>query len=644
MSLAERILKAKGHERAVDATLKTDERVLARITDGIYRQPSSALRELISNAYDADASEIVILTDAPRFGCITVRDNGMGFTPEALEVLVEHIGGSAKRTRHGADIGVTSPEDPTTSPGGRTLIGKLGIGIFSVAQFTRHFLIITKTYGARYRTVADVTLGAIHSEQRLLELDQLGEKQIETGRAKIWIEPAQDPDAHGTEIKLVELLPRTRSELASADHWAKIDFEKELGAPVTKEPRYHIGRVFKDRPDEHQLPPHLPWQEADEPRLRFEKLVAAIRDEAADDENNPSLETTFDNYLRMLWTVSLGAPLEYLNGHPFDLTSAGEIQFFSLENKPRGQSHPLKLAIGETPRKALGLISPGLRSDDRFSVFIDGVQLLRPLVYREQQKTSNAIKNPLLFLGKCEADLKNVPEELRGGPLEFEAYLFWTPKVVPKEHQGVLVRIGNASGTLFDPTFMGYQVSEQTRLRQITAEIFVTAGLDGAINIDRESFNTAHFHYQAIVVWLHSAIRQLTNRQKEIGKQLRQDRLNSEAHQTKEELAELAKTKVKDLGVEDPAEVIMLASDEEAKAAPLRRDGKLVLRKSKVIPPSRALRQSKTEDHRQTFIEKKAAAVAQILDAWGLLDGLPFEQQEQLVRDILEVALFGVDA
>ena len=62
-------------------------------------------------------------------------------------------------------------------------------------------------------------------------------------------------------------------------------------------------------------------------------------------------------------------------------------------------------------------------------------------------------------------------------------------KIVPKETAGVLIRIRGASGTLFDPTFLNYQVSEQTRLRQITVEIFVREGLDSAINIDRESFS-----------------------------------------------------------------------------------------------------------------------------------------------------------
>ncbi|MEZ6088803.1 MAG: hypothetical protein R3C05_12415 [Pirellulaceae bacterium] len=50
----------------VDIPLKTSQKILARITDGIYRQPASALRELISNAYDADATHMTIKTDALR--------------------------------------------------------------------------------------------------------------------------------------------------------------------------------------------------------------------------------------------------------------------------------------------------------------------------------------------------------------------------------------------------------------------------------------------------------------------------------------------------------------------------------------------------------------------------------------------------
>src|ERR1035437_5474686 len=212
-SLSTQIRQSDATRKVVETSLATDQRVLARITDGIYRQPSSALRELISNAYDADAAEVIILTDAPRFSQISVRDDGVGLSPEVLEHMIKHIGGSAKRTTEGKGLGVTNQVDENRSPGGRQLIGKMGIGLFSVAQFTRHFLIITKTKGDTHRTIADITLGPVAGGQPLLDLDSTGHREIETGHARIWREHADDLDSQGTEIKLLELLPRTRAEL-----------------------------------------------------------------------------------------------------------------------------------------------------------------------------------------------------------------------------------------------------------------------------------------------------------------------------------------------------------------------------------------------------------------------------------------------
>lgn len=151
--LADRIRQSRDPKVVVQTTLKTDERVIARVTDGIYRQPGSALRELISNAYDADATRVVIKTDAPRFERILVEDDGHGMEPEALAHLLQHIGGSAKRSHDGPGLGITAKDDPMRSPGGRRLIGKIGIGLFSVSQLTHTFQIITKVKDDDYRTV-----------------------------------------------------------------------------------------------------------------------------------------------------------------------------------------------------------------------------------------------------------------------------------------------------------------------------------------------------------------------------------------------------------------------------------------------------------------------------------------------------------
>jgi len=622
----------------VEGNLETDELVLARITEGIYRQPSSALRELVSNAYDADATEVVILTDAPRFGQITVRDNGRGLSPEVVTQLVKHIGGSAKRSEKGKELGVTSPTNVNRSEGGRQLIGKLGIGLFSVAQFTRHFLIITKTEGDGFRTVADITLGKREEQQVVLPLEGEGERKYETGHYRIWREPTTDEKAHGTEIKLLDLLPRTRDELASDDVWTRQDYQKEdPDAEKTEPPEVHIGRMDK-KTNSLSIPPALPWDDADGPRTRFEKLMQKLRSLTSERES-VDFRKACDNYLWSLWTLALSAPLPYLGGHPFDLSNDDEVLFFEIENRLKGQAHLIEIPKGKSPRKLLKFKSPNGATAGRFEVFMDGVQLFRPILYRDLPRTESAVKNPLLFIGQHREKFDGKPRELTGGPLAFEAYLFWAPRIIPKQHQGVILRVGNASGALFDAEFMGYETSELTRKSQVTAEIFVSEGLDDAINLDRESFNYAHPHYQFLTKWLHSAFRQFSNRHKELGKQQRTTQRRRDAAQTQEKVGVKVQAALKSRGIEDVPQVELLEPARKAEAAKLRREGKIVLHRTAVVPPSTQTRHTELETNRLKLAEKKAVGIAQLLHGMGLLDSLSYAEQEKLIRDILEIVL-----
>ena len=157
-------------------TLATSDRIIARVTDGIYREPWAAFRELVANAYDADASYVVIETGQPDFSRITVRDDGIGMSPKTLAYILTNIGGSTKRTAAGADFSTVDPNAPDVSPGGRPLIGKIGIGMFAVAQLTQHFQIITKAPGERHRLSA--TVRASHSRR--------GRTPEKGGRLRSW--------------------------------------------------------------------------------------------------------------------------------------------------------------------------------------------------------------------------------------------------------------------------------------------------------------------------------------------------------------------------------------------------------------------------------------------------------------------------
>jgi len=628
-------IEASSGSEPVETTLKTDDRVLARITDGIYRQPGSAIRELISNAYDADATRVVIKTDRPRFERVTIEDNGQGMSAATLARLIRHIGGSAKRSVQGAELGITSAADPLFSPGGRRLIGRIGIGLFSVAQLTHRFQIITKTAGDSFRTVATVALRQ-YAEDVALEADTEGE--YEAGLVNIWREPAADEATHGTTIVLTDIKHQTRDTLQSRDLWAAIDADDALAPEESRNlepPDYHIGRVDRDNSNVLRQTQarydSVPWSEDDSPAEAFARLVGAVWDEVDGGVPNPKLDQIFDYYLRMVWQLSLAVPCAYVAGHPFDIAFNRSIQAYQLPRSASGTTTPVTLTGEQTLRKSLDLHPVTTEASD-FEVLIDDLRLMRPLLFTNLPTTSNAVKTPMLFVGRCREEFPGVPRELSGGPLEFQAYLLWAPKIAPTEHQGVLIRIHGSSGTLFDPSFLRYQVSEQTRLRQITCEVFVTTGLEGALNIDRESFNYAHPHVVFLTKWLHLALRRVATTQKKVAADIRSSAREEASEQAEEHLDSIVANTWREA-----------TGDEGQRPPPVTFDpgegdgttkGGYRYRRSAVF--GTRSRRSPTDKHGRT-VERKLRAILQILAAYEFLDNLPDAEQERLASRIREV-------
>ena len=635
---ADKINKAPENE-VIEGKLSTSERVLMRVTDGIYRQPSSALRELISNAYDADATTVEIQTDPPRFDRIIVRDNGNGLTSEALSYLIHNIGGSSKRTSSGAELGVCAQLDKMRSPNGRKLIGKIGIGLFSVSQLTKEFQIITKTKGADHRTIADVNLQT-YSEDATTEPDQ----EFTTGTVKIWKVPATDLDSHGTEVILRNLLPKTKDDLTSKEMWLRSDpkttegMEDIVSVPF-KPPAFHVGCIHDTISNEIDKEPKLPWDTSDKPEERFQKLVQAMYDLRGQETRNPSIYDHMDYYLRMLWILSLSAPVDYVDGHPFDIQKEEGLRIFGLGNNRKDQSTELNLEAKMTIRNQLGLISPERGNATDFRVIIDGVQLFRPIIFRKLPKTLERVPYSLLFVGKASPDLSAYPIEVRGGDLEFEAYFFWNHVVVPKEHAGILIRINDSNGVLFDKTFMDYPVSEQRRKDQVTAEIFVTKGLDAALNIDRESFNFSHPHYQYLRHWVHNAFRQLANQHKKIGKDIRENTSTNNAQQELEALEQNTEKSVRALiPDEDTPLPVVEFTDDQKMQSERRKAGILSFQKATVFDAvPEAQRRSQSTKQEKAKFEAKIKSLAQILDAYGVFESMPYEKQQNLLRDIVAI-------
>ncbi|MHA4870214.1 ATP-binding protein [Duganella sp. PWIR1] len=644
--LSAKIIDARESGNSVETVLKTDDRVIARVTDGIYRQPGSALRELISNAYDADASKIYIDTDAPRFSSIKITDDGVGMSPEVLARLLEHIGGSSKRTMEGSENGVTSSVDPTISKNkNRKLIGKIGIGLFSVAQLTQKFQIITKVQGDSYRTVASVVMKT-YTEEDLKTIESGG--KFESGRVTVWSEHAEDVESHGTTIILSDLKPQARDTLRSKDIWTSIEEAdaEDDGMVGIDPPLYHIGHVDPQTGEQITNTAQLPWETDDTPELKFEKLVNSVWEQVHHSNPNPKITDLFDNYLQMVWNLGLSAPIPYVDGDLFDVTFEEDIKSYSVVNyQKKGAAQEVDVPAGKTIRQTFQL-SDAIEGHDKFEVFLDGLKLARPLRFANLPTTAHAIKNPLIFVGKCLQPFSSISKEISGGPLEFEAYLFWTPKIAPREHRGALVRINGASGTLFDPSFMRYQTAEIARMNQITCEIFVRQGLDGALNIDRESFNFAHPHYVFLARWLHSALKQVTNTQKKVATDVRKTTIVQRTDDAIDRLHSVVEKEWVDVG-NDPDElpppIVFQSSEKKDLLSSQSDEGAYVFSREIIFSETSGKRGASASTSGSKVFEEKLKSIAQVLAAYGVFDSMSKSKQERLLRAIGDIMSTGAD-
>ena len=617
-TLEKRIRSSADDQEPVETTLETNQRIIARVTDGIYREPWAAFRELIANAYDADASHVVVETGAPEFNQITVRDDGIGMSPRTLAYILKNIGGSSKRRAMGAGLNTVQAEENDRSPGGRLLIGKIGIGLFAVAQLTQHFQIITKACDEKVRTSATVRLQT-HNEDELKQ----SEDDYIAGSVTIKSEkvPADEYGTHGTSVVLYALRPEIRRTLKSTRRWEAIHLDTGDGESVQKAPRYHIGYSdTSNASNDENVGPDLPWNPSDTPEDKFEKLFQAAGYSSGRGTKPANLDH-FDEYLKLIWKLSLSLPMSYIGVHPFDLKGSDGLIVFNIPGDAK-QAKKVRIGREETIRNHLGLQTGNDSIHGAFSVTLDGVALRRPVrLPVELLRKPSRLRAPIIMAGKQDNPFQSNDLDRAGGPLSFEGYLYWNSKILPKDTAGVLIRIREASGTLFDPTFLNYQVSEQTRLRQITAEIFVHEGLDSAINIDRESFNYSHPHFLYIQRWLHRALRLLVNRLKALAAQ---DLQREKARRYSESRAHL----------QIRADTVWRRRHGDEADPPI------AVHSQGALPDEIGGVEIEWISNVPDEIDK-ATALSVILEAYGVLSNLPVQDRGQLISDILSILETG---
>jgi hypothetical protein len=155
-----------------DIEVRISYRIIQLFSEGLYSSPNKAIEELVSNSFDAGATNVHVILPADvtdRDGSIIVVDDGIGMDDKGLG---EHW-----------LIGVSNKRELTTLPKGRKQIGKFGIGKLATYVLANRLTHICKIGGAYYSTSMDYSKipsgegGAIREEKVLLPLRKLTEKE-----------------------------------------------------------------------------------------------------------------------------------------------------------------------------------------------------------------------------------------------------------------------------------------------------------------------------------------------------------------------------------------------------------------------------------------------------------------------------------
>lgn len=389
------------------------EKAFAHLTRGMYRSPASAIRELISNAWDARAHNVEIRTGYPHFVEMTVTDDGEGFSQEEfLRIVQGGLGNSEKRIRE------------LNNPGDRPIIGRLGIGMFGIAQICGSFIVSSnpkagKPFKARIR------------------LYNLIKEELDKPDSP-YVQPSEFDASLEVHVGDYRELPFDPNEFEGT------------GTRIVADVMHPVfSKTFRDSISEAEGVPPRKWQEA----------VIKLG-------NHHSLQE-IGEYFRFIWEIAASAPVPYL-----DPTAV--------------------------PRDAVKKFHRDLIKQ-KFKVKVDGIQLFKPVWLKGNKNGYTIIRVP---------ETTDTPFNRR---ISFSGYIAVQEgsQIKPDELRGIMIRVKGVGIGLYDPSLLDYRFNEGPRTRWITGEIYVTEGLEDALNVDRDSFNRFHPQFSYLQKTVHEILQKV---------------------------------------------------------------------------------------------------------------------------------------
>lgn len=439
--------------------IKLSAKVFGHISQGLYRSPAGAIKELISNAFDADAAHVKIHTDFPKFSTFSCEDDGDGMSVDEFKQMMNRgFGSSTKR----------SDAEQLSRRFHRPLIGRLGIGLLSMAQICSEFKIVSHHKASKKAFEVTIRFPPYTKE----ELDRAEKNQpggYMIGGAYKFTEVPYKSTNTGVRIYTTALRPTFCRRM------------QELEERFAK--KAHLKK--------------------DEPYLSFAEFLKCIYNSRL-----ISLSLTLaSDYDQLLFGLALAAPVPYFEGG--DGNAILKAPFMQqVQKRLKGYRFVVEV---DNLRIAKPLVLPS----NREGVSSNECKLLRGIDHPFQlhdgpfEEDVTIKRFPIAVRSQdgqyAVYQLKYFNKMVGGRPLRISGYMFnQTGRLYPREIQGVLIRIKNVAIGSYDNSLMYYPRAEGPRFSMVSMEIFVEQGFEDALNIDRDSFNGLDPHYLRVQAFVHS--------------------------------------------------------------------------------------------------------------------------------------------
>jgi hypothetical protein len=438
-------------------------KVFGHLSQGLYRTPAGAIKELISNAYDADATLVRVHTGFPRFETFSCEDNGTGMSRVEFERLMNRgIGSSYKRV-------ATEAASPTHH---RPLVGRLGLGILALAQICTRFDIIAHHSESQTAFRATIQFPAYTRQ----EMDRLAQKVRQSG---------DDGAVLGGQYTLRdEKFDRVKPGVRVFTKYLRESFRKRMRSTLTRLANRAKGGGV-------------------EPYRTFDHFVDAVYGVTG---ATASLNLLSD-YDQLLFGIALAPPLLLMEGRnvavELPLVAARQERLrqfaFSVEVDNIGISNPVSLP-SDRERHTAAMCDVGGSTKLAFDI-VDGSVTERCTVARRNVQVEGSDLRYHLW------ELEYSSDDVAGSALAFSGYLFQqTGRLYPRDIQGVLIRIDDVAIGKYDNSMLTYPYAEGPRYSMVSSELRVHRGFEDALNIDRDSFNELHPHYMRVQAYVHGLL------------------------------------------------------------------------------------------------------------------------------------------